>query len=179
MNLTGGTRATATTAGTVLLGGLSLTLYGVTCDDQARALGGTCLTVTALTAIALVVIRHWIVDTSNERRRLAEAERRTQDEYTSYIALKAALEVEQGRLRQDISAEHAAISERLAVERAKMETDFEDARATVIAETMEATVRMFDGGKFAPTAVGTGTLIPFPQQEPQRQRAREHGVVGP
>jgi hypothetical protein len=178
MNLTGGTRATATTAGTVLLGGLSLTLYGIVRDDTAHALGGTSITVTALTVITLLVIRRWVVDTRDERRRLAKSERRTQDEYASYIALKAALEVEQGRLRQDISAEHAALSERLTVEHAKMETDFEEAKAALIAETMEATLRMFDGGKFAPTATGAGKLIPFPQQEPQRQRAREHGVAG-
>ena len=44
---------------------------------------------------------------------------------------------------------------------------------------MEATVLMIRGNKFAPTACGTGKLIPFPKQEPHRQRAREHGVVGP
>jgi hypothetical protein len=174
MNLTGGTRATATTAGTILLGGLTLTLYGAIRDNFAHSLGGACLTITALTVIALVIIRRWIVDTSNERRRLAEDQRRTQDEYASYIALKAALEVEQGRLRQDISAEHAALNERLAVERAKMEADFEERRATLRAETMEATFLMFHNGKFAPGASQTGQLIPFPQQEPQRQRAREH-----
>jgi hypothetical protein len=179
MDLTGGTRATATTAGTVLLGGLSLTLYGALRNNFAHSLGGTCLTITALTVIALVIIRRWIVDTSNERHRLAENERRAQDEYASYIALKAALENEQGRLRQDISAEHAAINERLKAERAKMEADFEERRATLISETMTTTFLMIRGNKFAPDVASAGKLIPFPQQEPERQRAREHGVVGP
>lgn len=179
MNLTGGTRATATAAGTVLLGGLALTLYGIIRDDFTPALGGTCLTVTALTVTTLVIIRRWIIDTSNERRALAEAERRAQDEYATYIALKAALLNEQGRLRQDISAEAAALTERLAVERRQTEAEFEERRAALISETMEATVLMIRGNKFAPTACGTGKLIPFPKQEPHRQQAREHGVVGP
>ena len=55
MNLTGGTRATATTAGTILLGGLSLTLYGAVRNDFARSLSGTCLTITALTVVAVVM----------------------------------------------------------------------------------------------------------------------------
>jgi hypothetical protein len=179
MKFTGGTRATVATAGTILLGGLSLTLYGVIRDDYPRAVGGTCLTITTLTTITITLIRHWIADTSNERLALAAAERRAQDEYASYIALKAALEVEQGRLRQDISAESAALDERLAVERRKAEADFEEQRATLISETMEATVRMFHNGKFAPDTVSAGKLIPFPQQEPHRQRARGHEVVGP
>jgi hypothetical protein len=178
MKFTGSTRATAATAGMILLGGLPLTLYGVIRDDFTRTVGGTCLTITAVIVIALLVIRQWVVNTSNERRRLAEDQRRTQDEYTSYIALKAALVAEQGRLRQDISAESAALTARLAVERSKMEADFEEQKATLISETMEATVRMFHNGKFAPEAAAAGKLIPFPQQEPERQRAREHGVVG-
>lgn len=179
MNLTGGMRATATTAGMVLLGGLSLTLYGVLRDDYARTLGGTCFTATTLTVLALTIIRRWIADTSDERRALAAAQLRAQDESASYIALKAALVAEQGRLRQDINAEHAALTERLEVERRKMDVDFEERRAELIAETMESTFLMIHGGKFAPTTSGAGKLIPFPQQEPQRQRAREHGVVGP
>lgn len=173
------TSSTQATAGTVLLGGLALTLYGVIRDHYTGALGGTCLTFTALTAIALATIRRWITDTSAERATLAAAERRCHDEYASYIALKAALEVEQGRLRQDISAESAALTERLAVERRKAEADFEEQRAALVSETMEATVRMFHNGKFAPDTSTAGKLIPFPQQEPQRQRARGHEVVGP
>lgn len=179
MDLTGGTRATATAAGTILLGGLSLTLYGTIRDDFAHALGGTCLTITALTVIALVIIHRWIIDTSNERRILAEAQAKAQDECARYVALQAALENEQGRLRQDVNAELAAINERLEVERRKMDADFEERRNDLISQTMEVTVRMFHNGKFAPEAASRGSVIPFPQQEPQRQRAREHGVVGP
>ncbi len=178
MDLTGGTRATATTAGTILLGGLALTLYGSIRNNTAHSVSGTCFTGFALTIIVLLIIRRWVVDTSEERRRLAEDQRRTQDEYASYIAMKAALEVEQGRLRQDISAEHAALGERLAVERQKMEADFEERRAALISETTEATFMMIHNGRFAPAAP-SATLIPFPQQDPQRERAREHGVVHP
>ncbi|WP_329215071.1 hypothetical protein OG352_05935 [Streptomyces sp. NBC_01485] len=181
MDLTGGMRATVTAAGTILLGGLSTSLYGVHHDDLARSVGGAFLAVTALIFIALAVIRRWIIETGHERSRLADSERRAQDEHASYIALKAALENEQGRLRQDISAEHAALNERLKAERRKMEADFEEGRATLISETMEATVRMFHNGKFAPDTAVAGQLIPFPQQEParQRERSRGHEVGGP
>jgi hypothetical protein len=179
MDLTGGTRATATAAGTILLGGLSIILYGIIRDDLARAVGGAFLTVIALTFIALFVIRRWIVDTSNERVALAAATTKAQDECARYIALQAALENEQGRLRQDVNAELAALNERLEVERRKMDADFEERRNDLISRTMEVTVRMFHKGKFAPEAARSGSVIPFPQQEPQPQRAREHGVVGP
>lgn len=178
MDFMGGTRATATAAGTILLGGLSTILYGIIRDDLARAVGGAFLTVIALTFIALVVIRRWIVDTSNERLALAAATTKAQDERTRYMALKAALENEQGRLRQDVLAELAAINERLAVEGRKMDDDFEERRNDLISKTMEATVRMFHNGKFAPEAP-CGSVIPFPQQEPHRQREREHGAVSP
>lgn len=179
MDLTGGTRATATTAGTILLGGLTLTLYGSIRDNVAHSVSGTCFTIVAITVIALLIIRRWVVDTSDERRRLAEAERRAQDEYASYIALKAALEVEQGRLRQDISAEHAALNERLAVERAAMQEEFELARTELSNEAMRIAFSWVKGGKVRPPERARTNLIPFPQQDPQQERAREHEVVHP
>lgn len=179
MELTGGTRATATTAGTILLGGLALTTYGAIRNNTAHSLSGTCFTIAAITVIVLLTIRHWVVDTSAERRRLAEDQRRTQDEYASYIALKAALEVEQGRLRQDINAEHAALDERLAAERAAMQEEFELARVELSNEAMRIAFSWVKSGEVRPPERAKTNLIPFPQHESQQERAREHGVVGP
>ena len=178
-----GTQAMAATAGTALVAGLAVVLYGTLRDDLARALGGTCVTLTALTVIALVLIRRWIVDTSEERRILAAAQREAERERSRYFAAQAALENEQGRLTRDRATERLADAARLKVERDAIAADFENRRGALIAETMEATMRMVRGGKLAPDAPASGTLIPFPHQQAHRQaereRSREHGVVGP
>lgn len=179
MDLTGGTRATATTAGTILLGGLTLTLYGAIRGNAAHSIGGTCFTIVALTVIALLVIRRWVVDTSAERQRLATAELRTLDEYVSYMALKAALVNEQGRLREDLAAERTKIYKTLAQERAAMQEEFELARSEVSSEAMRILASWYVDGKVRPPERAKSNLIAFPQQEPQRDRPREHGVVGP
>jgi hypothetical protein len=181
MQLTGGTRALTGTAGATVAGGLSAVLYGTLRNDIARAVGGTCVTLTALTVVALVLIRQWIRDTADDRRLLAAAQREAQAERSRYFAAQAALEVEQGRLARDRSAEQRADAARLKAEREVMASEFEERRAALIAETMEATVLMMRGGELNPPP--SGNLIPFPHQQaerqPERARSREHGVVGP
>jgi hypothetical protein len=192
MDVTGGMRATAVAAALVMLGGLSVLLHGVTYSDVARAIGGGCLSIVALMAVSMILLRRWITDTSNERRALADAQSRAALEYDRYVAAQAALELERGRLRRDVDAERAQIAAQLKAERAAMDRDFEEQKATVIAQTMEATVLMFHNGKFAPDQPAARTnLIQFPKQaadqspatgqapEGQRERSREHGVVGP
>lgn len=185
MDLTGGTRVLAGTAGAALASGLAVVLYGTLRDDLARALGGTCVTLTALTVIALILIRQWIVDTSEERRALADATRRAADVRDRYVASQAALECEQTRLTRDRATERYADAALLKTEREAMAADFETRRGNLIAETMEATLLMFQGGKFNPEATGAGNLIHFPKQHPEvdpevsRERSREHGGVGP
>lgn len=183
MDLTGGARATAGAAGTATTGGLVVVLYGTLDDNLARTLAGTCLTLVALTVLALVLIRQWIVDTRDERRILAAAQRQAEGERTRYIASQAALENEQGRLNRDMAAERYALTARLNAEREKLAAEFEERRAALIAETMEVTVRMMRDGKLAPAPSTTGNLIPFPHQHPQpettRARSREHGVGAP
>lgn len=163
--------------------GLGVVLYGTLRDDLARTLGGTCLALIALTVIALILIRSWIVDTSQERRILGASQREAQRQRDMYFAAQAALEVEQGRLNQDRAAERRADIIRLQAERKAMEQEFEDRRATVIAETMEATILMMRSGDLDPAPSTTGRLIPFPHQQaqphPERARSREKGVVGP
>lgn len=164
-----------------MAGGLTVVVYGTLRDDLARALGGTCLTLAALTAIALILIRRWIVDTSDERRILAAAQREAERERARYFAAQAALENEQGRLARDRAAERYADAAKLKAERDAMAADFEDRRGTLIAETMEATIRMIRGNKLNPPKPIEGNLIPFPHQQAARapERSREHGVVGP
>jgi hypothetical protein len=189
MGLTSGSRATIVAATAAMLGGLPVLLYGIWRDDTARSIGGACLVVTALILVALVLIRRWIVDTSNERRILAAAQRQASEEHTRYIALQAALENEQGRLNRDMNTERQRIAAQLIAEREAMRDEFEERKAELIAETMETTFLMIKGGKFAPKeeAPQQGNLIQFPKElprqahpaSPERERSRGHEVVGP
>ena len=179
MGSTSGTRTAAATGTTVLVAGTATTLHALARSDPAQALAGLCLTAIALTLIALLLIHRWFTNTSRERRDLAERTRAAEDEKNRYVSLRAALENEQGRLTRDIAAERAALAATLAVEREALLSEFEERRASLVAETMEATVLMFRNGKFAPQHTVQGTLIPFPQQQPERSRVRGHNAVGP
>lgn len=179
----GAIKTTAAVAAAVVLAGLAALLYGLVRDDLPRSIAGLGLAIVGLTVISLIAIRRWVTDTRDERRLLAASQREAQSQKSVHIAAQAALECEQGRLNQDMAAERRALTVRLKAEREAMARDFAEQRATVIAETMEATFLMFHSGKFAPTKTVSGNLIEFPRQHPERQqeraRSREHGVVGP
>lgn len=185
VSITTGTRTTAATAGVALIGGLTVSLHSAVHHNIPEAIGGLGITLAALTTIVLTLIHRWVTDTRDERRILAALQREAQGQKSTYIAAKAALENEQGRLAQDVAAEHAALNARLKAERAALEREFEEQRATLIAETMEATFLMVRDGKFDPGTARDATLIEFPRQHPQqerqaeRQRSREQGAVRP
>lgn len=183
MDVTGSTRTVVTAATATTAVGLTVVLYGTIRSDVVRTMGGTCLTLTALATIALVLIRRWTVDTSEERRALGSKLRDAQSEHTRYIALQAALENEQGRLTRDRAAERLADAARLLEERKALREEFEEQRAALIVETMEATWLMFQRLKSSGPAPAPNKVIPFPKPQPQprveRERSREHGVVGP
>ncbi|MHB9857694.1 hypothetical protein [Streptomyces sp. YIM S03343] len=166
----------------VLLAGLSVITYGVITDDISRSVSGACLTMPALTLIALVMVRRWVSDTRDERRVLADARLAAEQERFRYVAGQAAQETEQGRMSQAQAAERARLTAQLKRERAAMQAEFEEQRASLISETMEATVLMFHDGKFTPDMLPRGRVIRFPKQDPaagQPERSRAHGVVGP
>jgi hypothetical protein len=181
--VSGRIKTLAAAAAVAVLAGLAATLYGLVYDDLPRSIGGLGLTIIGLTVIVLITIRKWVTDTRAERQLLAASQREAQSQKSQYFAAQAALEIEQGRLRRDLDAERRAIAVLLKNEREALARDFAEQRATVIAETMEATFHMFRGNKFAPTQATTGNLIDFPRQHPERRseraRSREHGVVGP
>ncbi|MFI0268625.1 hypothetical protein [Streptomyces luteogriseus] len=188
MDLTSGSRATNAAAAVAMLGGLPALLYGVLHDDTARCVGGACLIMTGLILSSLVAIRRWIVDTSAERRALADAQRQAAEAHHRYIALQAALENEQARLNRDMAGERQRIAAQLIAEREAMRDEFDDQKAALIAETMETTFLMIKGGKFAPEETPQrGNLIQFPKElpaqghpaSPERERSRSHEVGHP
>lgn len=183
MDVTAGTKATATAAAAVMAGGIAVILYGVIRDDLSRSLGGACLTMTALTLIALIAIRKWTTDTGEERRILAAAQRETQSERTRYIAAQAALENELNRLIRDAAADRARGHVALNSEREAIHQQFEEKRAQLVCDTLAIAVGLVRGTTDDHARAENNVVIQFPTQQPEqtgeRERSREHGVVGP
>jgi len=171
-----GTRAAAVGAALITSAGLSTVVYGIITENLERTVGGAIFTMTALTLIALVLIRRWITSAATERQRHDDAVRAADTERMRYVAAQAALEVERGRLRKDIASEHTRMSAALEAERTTMRNQFEEERATLVCKTIETTFLMFRDGKFAPSEHDYGKIIGFPS--PAHQRAAEEPARG-
>lgn len=177
MDITAGTKATAVAATAVMTVGIGIILYGIVRNDLARSLGGACLTMTALTLLALIAIRRWTTDTQVERRQLADSTRAAEVEHTRYIAAQAALELERGRVLRDARTERDRMEVQIKAAHAAMRERFEQDRAKLICDTMETTVQLFRTGAFDPLPAehARGQVIDFPHQAaPEGQRVREH-----
>lgn len=183
MDLTNSMRTTAAAGAVLLTGGLLISVRGVMRSDVPCSLGGTSLIVAALTLIALAVIRTWIGDARDERRELADARREAESEQRRYFALQAALNGEATRLNRDMAMERARVAATLIAEREAMSREFEERRLDEQKEAFRAGVEMERAGMLKPDAPAPANLIQFPRQEPasasERERSREHGVVGP
>jgi hypothetical protein len=177
MDLTASTRTTVTAATVVLVTGLAATLYGLIRGDHAHSTAGAGLTTTALTLIALTTIRRWVTNTTDERRQLADATQAARDERDGYFAAKAVLENDQQRLMRAAAADRAHAAATLIAERAKLAAEFEEKRAALICETLAAYDDLVRSHKQKPPE--RGSVIPFPTQQPERERSRGHNVVGP
>ncbi|MEV6074979.1 hypothetical protein AB0L80_07710 [Streptomyces sp. NPDC052069] len=163
MNSKTGSRATAAGAALITSAGLSIVLYGIITENLERTVGGAIFTMTALTLIALVMIRRWITTTATERQRLGDAVREADAERMRYVAAQAALEVERSRLRRDAAAEREQVNARLATERDAMDAQFEERRAELVCTTMETTVRLYRAGHFDPSDPASfARVIGFP-----------------
>ncbi|MFJ9234093.1 hypothetical protein ACIRJ3_03800 [Streptomyces anulatus] len=180
MNAKTGSRATAAGAALITSAGLSIVLYGIVAEDLPRTVGGAIFTMTALTLIALVLIRRWITTTAAERQRLGDAVREADAERMRYVAAQAALEVERSRLRRDAAAEREQVNARLAAEREAMSTQFEEQRAELVCTTMETTVQLYRAGAFDPSDPASyARVIGFPTpavREHPAETARGRGA---
>lgn len=180
MNLTGNMRTMATVGAALLAGGLLVSARGVMHNDVPCSLGGTSLVVTALTLIALPVIRTWIGDTRDERRELADSRRQADAEQRRYFALQAALNGEMTRHNRDMALERARVAATLIAEREAMGKEFEERRLDEQKEAFQAGIDMERSWRMVkPDAPVPANLIQFPQQQPDQERSREHGVVRP
>lgn len=185
MGLTASRRATTGIAVVVMVVGFSVVLLGVIQRDLARSLGGACLAVPALNFIVLITIKVAIADTREERRILAAATREAQAERSTYIAAKAALENEQGRLTRDMAAERARIRAKLIADRQALAAEFEEKRNQLVEEAMTTAITLYLKSKRGEhtKAPARGAIIQFPTQQgepqPEHARSRGHGVAGP
>lgn len=173
-DLTAGTRTTAVTAAAVMFTGMAIIVYGVVVNDLARSLGGACLTMPALTLVALVVIRRWVTNTAAERERLAQATREVEAERLRYVAGQAAQEQESTRLRRDAAAAIDRAQRQVEVEREAMEVAFEERRAKLICDTVQATYLLAREDRIDLEQQAHARVVQFPMQE--QARARERGV---
>lgn len=185
MGLTANSKMGVAAAVGILIVGFAVIIRSTMQDHVAGSIAGACLVMSGLTITVLVLCRHWIMDTRDERRVLAAAQRQADGERTRYIAVQAAFENEQVRLKRDMAAERARMAATLAAERKAMAAEFAETRATEMSDAFRAGAEMERAGMLKPARATTpGNLIQFPGQgqparEPQRERSREHGVVGP
>lgn len=162
-----------------------MSAQGMTHSDVSRSLSGTSLTVAALTLIGLTFIRSWIVDTRDERRDVAHAQQQAEAERRTYVAAKAALESEMGRLNHEMNIERARIAGTLISERQALRAEFEKERLQITTEAFRTGVEMERSGAFRRDEPAMpANLIQFPNQvqpsqSEQHGRSREHGVVRP
>jgi len=182
MGPTARNKIVAATAAGILTAGFAVVIRSAALHNPAGSIGGACLIMTGLTLMILIFVRRWVCETSAERRALAQAQRDAQDERSRYIALKAALEGEHGRLVRDVAAERAGIAATLRADRAKLEAEFRENRATELSEAFRTGVEMERAGMLKRRQPQRGNLLTFPGRQPETQmpeRSREHGVAGP
>ncbi|MFI6251446.1 hypothetical protein [Streptomyces sp. NPDC051016] len=166
---------------------MGLSTHGAINESGAHAMLGAAVTFTAITAIALSLIKRWVTDTREERSRLSDEQKQAEEKKLRYVALQGALEAENTRIKQDLAAERAQGLAALEVKKAAMEAQFEKDRFQIQTSAFRSGVLFERAGMLEPDAPIPGNLIQFPKQHPdpersetpQRERSREHGVVGP
>ncbi|WP_345589199.1 hypothetical protein [Streptomyces marokkonensis] len=140
---------------------------------------------TGLSLVILIFVRRWVCDTRDERRVLADTQRQAQAEQTRFLALQAAQVNEMGRLTQERAAERARNTATLKAEREKLRAEFQGTRAKELSEAFQTGAEMERAGVFKKRQQPSrGNLLTFPKKQPaapeaERERSREHGVVGP
>jgi len=171
---------TNTIAAATLCVGAALLTIGVAEDRLPETITGFALTVCAALAISLHVVHRWITNTAQERDALHEATLRRDDERAKYLAGQYAVEAELKRIRLDAVAAARRADKALQAERVTLHAAFEEKRAALISQTLEAAVQMIDEGGLldAPRNAERGrTVLPFPAQPADHERARGRDIT--
>lgn len=172
-------RTNTVAVATLLIGAVLLTI-GVIEDSLPETITGFTLTICASLATCLHIVHRWIVDTAHERDALHEATQRRDHERERYLAGQFTIEAELKRIRLDAVAAARRADEALQAERVALHAAFEEKRAGLISETLEAAVQMIDeGGLLDPprSAARGRTVLPFPAQPADHERARGRDIT--
>ncbi|MFF6940405.1 hypothetical protein [Streptomyces lavendulae] len=177
-------------AGAVMLFASGVVGYGVVERSIEATLGGGLTGLAAAIMFTLAKVRAWTVDTSAERRRLEEAERRAHDTHTRYIAAHGAQMQEEARRVRDLEAERAALRTRAESERAQFLQELEDERAIIKVKSYLIGVDHGRRGILDPTSEQPGRVVQFPSPavrdqasthpaDPAAEAVRDRGVARP
>ncbi|MFE2747372.1 hypothetical protein ACFXKX_24090 [Streptomyces scopuliridis] len=162
-----------------IFAGAALLTFGVMAESLSRTIAGVAITISAALASSLRVVHRWITDTADERRALLDAQLRADDERAKLVAAQYALEAERKRIRIDAIAAGRRADEALQLQTAMLVQRFEEDRAGLAAESLEAALRMIVEGKLLepgrPAARGRA-VIPFPLQNPEHERTRDRDI---
>ncbi|MCB5168059.1 hypothetical protein LG634_24930 [Streptomyces bambusae] len=168
-------RAAAAAAGAVMTFSAGIVTYGIIDSNLPAATGGGLIALAAAGMMGLSKARTWAVDTSTERRALAEAKQRAEDEHTKYIALGAAQAEEHRRRLRDLEGDRAAGRAEVAALKRALDDRYEAGREQLIVESMETGVRLYLAGLLkAPTATtAPAQVLPLFPPQPTRAGAAE------
>ncbi|MFJ4681985.1 hypothetical protein [Streptomyces sp. NPDC088789] len=182
MSLSKGERTTMAGGIALLATGTGIGARGAVTSDVPQSLAGTCLVITALTTIVLTLAHHWVTDTRAERQELARSIGEAEAERRRFVALRGALEAESARSVSDLNEQRTKLAAQLFTERETMRKEFEDRRLQVAGDAFRIGAQMERAGMLkSDDPVPSNLIRLFPEQAPQpeRERSRGHGVVGP
>ncbi|MEU9000477.1 hypothetical protein [Streptomyces sp. NPDC048551] len=165
----------AAVAGAAMTFSAGVVAYGIADSNITAATGGGLVALAAAAMMSLAKMRAWTVDTSAERRQLAEALRQAQNEETRYVAAQGAQAEEHRRRLRDLEGDRARFEQHLIAAKAALEEQFEANREALIVESMELGIRLYRAGLLkAPAEAAEAKILRLPGQQPTRERAAGH-----
>ncbi|MBQ1122583.1 hypothetical protein [Streptomyces sp. B15] len=153
-----------------ICGGAITLAYATATGEIATAIAGGTTAVAALLVLGLVYVRGWVCDTTAARARYDQVSTKLEDERRRYVAFQASLQAERDRVRAEIAASRAALSEQLRIERDRLEQEFEDQRGELMRTSFEAGVDFTERGLLDPAAPGA-QVIRLPDRSPHPETA--------
>ncbi|MFJ1865480.1 hypothetical protein ACIOD1_12695 [Streptomyces sp. NPDC088097] len=169
-------RIAAAGAGAAMTFSTGILAYGIVDSSIPASVGGGLAGLAAAGMMGLAKLRAWTVDTSAERRQLADSVRQAQNEETRYVAAQGAQAEEHRRRLRDIEGDRVRQEQHFIAAKAAMEADFEARREALIIESMATGIRLHLAGLLnAPTEAVEAKILRLPgQQQPVRERATAH-----
>jgi hypothetical protein len=162
-------------SGTLLLAGATFIALGLAGDATPETLAGVVLCISAQMLASMRLIYRWVTDTSVVRASLLLSKQRHDEEAAKYSAGLLAIAAEQDRTRREAIAGARRRDETLKIEREALQAEFEEKRATLVCQAIEAGVRLAQSGKLDEAPARERVVVPFPMQPVDYERARDRG----